>query len=86
VANRGPDNIACISLGKDGKMSLTATVKTGKNPRYILIDPFGRFLYSACMNSEDLWAYKLDKDTGVLIENGVHSLGAPGFGLVVVKN
>lgn len=83
VANRGPDSIACISLDKDGKMKLTKTVKTGKIPRYVLIDPTGRFLYSACMGSNDLWAYKIDKKSGILQENGVHPLGAPGFGLAI---
>jgi 6-phosphogluconolactonase len=85
VANRGPDSIACIALDKNGKMKMTKTVKTGKIPRYILVDPSGRFLYSACMGSNDLWAYKIDKETGVLKENGIHPLGAPGFGLIIVK-
>ncbi len=85
VANRGPNSIACIELDKQGKMKMIKPVKTGDTPRFMLIDPTGRFLYSACMGSNDVWSYLIDQKTGLLKKTGNHPIGAPGFGLIIVK-
>ncbi|TDE08238.1 lactonase family protein [Jiangella asiatica] len=65
VANRGPDEVAALTVdGPD--VSLVATVPCGgTHPRDLEVDPSGRYLYVANQFSDALVTFRLDPETGV---------------------
>ncbi|HEX8020938.1 lactonase family protein, partial [Mucilaginibacter sp.] len=43
----------------------------GKNPRDFAIDPTGKFLIVANQNSDNMWVFKIDQNTGKLSQTGI---------------
>lgn len=43
----------------------------GKNPRDFAIDPTGKFLIVANQNSDNIWVFKIDQNTGKLSQTGI---------------
>jgi len=50
----------------------------GKNPRDFAIDPTGNFLIVANQNSDNMWVFKIDQNTGKLNQTGIRvDIGNP---------
>jgi 6-phosphogluconolactonase len=81
ASNRGPfNNIAMYSINsKTGELSLIGhqSVK-GKTPRNFIIDPSGTYLLVANQDSDNVVTFRIDQETGKLIDIGVEaSMPAP---------
>lgn len=71
VSNRGHNSIASYSVGEDGRLALLEIVPLGvDHPRSFAIDPSGRWLIAAGMNSNKITVLKLDPATGKLSPTG----------------
>jgi 6-phosphogluconolactonase len=72
VSNRGPNDIAIFSIEDDGaRLVLKGFQSTlGKGPRYIGVDPTGRFLLAANQYSDSVILYRIDPQTGALTPTG----------------
>jgi 6-phosphogluconolactonase len=61
------NSIAAFRLGRDGIPTLIGTVASGgTTPRFIVIDPSGRFLLAANQDSNSITAFHLDPQSGAL--------------------
>jgi 6-phosphogluconolactonase len=72
-SNRGDaNNIAIFSINPaDGKLTLAGHQSTlGKTPRNFNFDPSGNFLLVANQNSDDIFIFKVNKQTGLLTDTG----------------
>ena len=72
-SNRGDaNNIAIFSINQaDGKLTLLGHQSTlGKTPRNFNFDPSGNFLLVANQNSDDIFIFKINKQTGLLTDTG----------------
>jgi 6-phosphogluconolactonase len=55
-----------------GLLTFVARQSTyGKNPRDFAIDPTGNFLIVANQNSDNMWVFKIDQNTGKLAQTGI---------------
>ena len=71
VANRGDDSIACFSLDDRGRMSRLEFVPCGGAiPRFMNIDPEGRYLYSVNQRSNNVVQFEISWETGHLTATG----------------
>jgi 6-phosphogluconolactonase len=72
ASNRDDSNtIAAFQIGADGIPVLSGwTPSGGKTPRFIGIDPSGRFLISANQNSGDMYIFRIDPASGALTRQG----------------
>ena len=68
ASNRAQSNsIAAFRLGRDGIPTLIGTFASGgTTPRFIVIDPSGRFLLAANQDSNDIAAFRIDPASGAL--------------------
>ena len=68
ASNRAQSNsIAEFRLGHDGIPALIGTIASGgTTPRFIVIDPSGRFLLAANQDSNGIAAFRIDPTSGVL--------------------
>ena len=67
VANRGHDSIACLSIdAATGRMTAAGHQLTEKTPRAFNLDPGGRYLYVAGLDSGRLCAYRICPESGLL--------------------
>jgi 6-phosphogluconolactonase len=76
-SNRGHDSVAIYAAGKDGLLSPVGWQSTkGGGPRFIGLDPAGRFLNAANENGDSVVTFKVDpasgklEPTGQIIANG----------------
>jgi 6-phosphogluconolactonase len=72
-SNRGDaNNIAIFSINQaDGKLTLIGHQSTlGKTPRNFNFDPSGNFLLVANQTSDDIFIFKINKQTGLLTDTG----------------
>jgi 6-phosphogluconolactonase len=78
TSNRGDNSLAVFSIAPaDGRLALVQHVSTqGKTPRNFALDPSGRVLLVANQNSDNIFAYAVDKQTGKLTATG-KSVGVP---------
>ncbi|WP_223649586.1 lactonase family protein [Hymenobacter psoromatis] len=86
TSNRGDNSLAVFSIAPaDGRLALVQHVSTqGKTPRNFALDPSGRLLLVANQNSDNIFTYRVDKQSGKLTptEQSV-SLPSPMFVEVV---
>jgi 6-phosphogluconolactonase len=55
-----------------GLLTFVARQSTyGKNPRDFAIDPTGKFLIVANQNTDNMWVFKIDQNTGKLSQTGI---------------
>ena len=68
ASNRAQSNsIAAFRLGRDGIPTLIGTTSSGgTTPRFIVIDPSGRFLLAANQDSNAIAAFRIDPASGAL--------------------
>jgi 6-phosphogluconolactonase len=68
VSNRGHDSIAVISFDEGNELlKLRQLISTaGKTPRDIALSPNGRFLLAANQDSDTIYSYQVDSDSGEL--------------------
>ncbi len=64
--NRGHDTIACFSVDAEGRLERTANVPTEPTPRAFSLDPTGKFLLAAGLDSGRIAAYRADEAAGSL--------------------
>ena len=86
TSNRGANDLAVFSIAPaDGRLTLVQHVSTqGKTPRNFVLDPSGRVLLVANQNSDNIFTYRVDKQTGKLTATGQSvSLPTPMFVEVV---
>ncbi|MFD1470121.1 lactonase family protein [Hymenobacter caeli] len=73
VSNRGRNSIAVFAIGADGQLAPVQDVDTqGKTPRNFALDPSGRLLLVANQNSNNVFTYRVDQQTGKLTPTGQH--------------
>jgi 6-phosphogluconolactonase len=72
TSNRGDNSLAVFSIAPaDGRLALVQHVSTqGKTPRNFALDPSGRVLLVANQNSDNIFTYTVDKQTGKLTPTG----------------
>jgi len=72
TSNRGDNSLAVFSIAPaDGRLALVQHVSTqGKTPRNFALDPSGRVLLVANQNSDNIFTYTVDKQTGMLTPTG----------------
>ncbi|MEJ7658921.1 MAG: lactonase family protein [Hymenobacter sp.] len=68
TSNRGANSLAVFSIAPaDGRLALVQHVSTqGKTPRNFALDPSGRLLLVANQNSDNIFTYRVDKQSGKL--------------------
>jgi len=82
TSNRGDNSLAVFRIAPaDGRLTLVQHVSTqGKTPRNFALDPSGRVLLVANQNSDNVFTYTVDKQTGKLTPTGKSvSLPSPMF-------
>ena len=73
TSNRGRNSIAVFAIGADGRLAPVQDVDTqGQTPRNFSLDPSGRLLLVANQNSNNVFTYRVDKQTGRLTPTGQH--------------
>jgi 6-phosphogluconolactonase len=72
TSNRGDNSLAVFSIAPaDGRLALVQHVSTqGKTPRNFALDPSGHVLLVANQNSDNIFTYTVDKQTGKLTPTG----------------
>ena len=86
TSNRGDNSLAVFHIAPaDGRLTLVQHVSTqGKTPRNFALDPSGRVLLVANQNSDNIFTYSIDKQSGKLTPTGKSvRLPAPRFFEVV---
>ena len=67
VSNRGLNSVARFAVGADGTLTLEDNVPSGgKTPRFLTLDPTGKFLLVADEDSELIQVFRRDPATGRL--------------------
>src|SRR5262249_7927426 len=79
ASNRGQNTIAVFAIEPDGSLKLTANEPTqGGTPRNFNIDPSGAYLIAANQDTNNMFVYRIDAQTGKLTATGQKAeLGAP---------
>ena len=72
TSNRGDNSLAVFHIAAaDGRLTLVQHVSTqGKTPRNFTLDPSGRLLLVANQNSDNIFTYRVDKQSGKLTPTG----------------
>ena len=74
--NRGHDSIACFRIDPEtGHLTRTAIVPSEPVPRALNVDPQGRFLYAAGLDSGKLAAYEINEAWGGIDRIGTYEVG-----------
>jgi len=78
-ANRQRNTITIFSIGPDGKLTYVGEKWTQSDyPRSITIDPSGDFIYSLNQRSDNVTAFRVDRQTGRLRFTGQYAaVGSP---------
>lgn len=68
ISNRGHNSLAIFSVdATTGKLSIAGFESTrGDHPRNFMIDPQGDFVLVANMNTDDIWYFERNQETGLL--------------------
>lgn len=73
TSNRGRNSIAVFAIDAEGRLAPVQDVDTqGQTPRNFTLDPSGRILLVANQNSNNVFTYRVDKQTGKLTPTGQH--------------
>ncbi|WP_198172499.1 lactonase family protein [Hymenobacter ginkgonis] len=86
TSNRGDNSLAVFAIdGASGHLALVQHISTqGKTPRNFALDPSGQVLLVANQNSDNVFTYHVDKQSGKLTSTGKSvSLPSPMFVEVV---
>jgi 6-phosphogluconolactonase len=86
TSNRGDNSLAVFHIAAaTGRLALLQHVSTqGKTPRNFALDPSGRVLLVANQNSDNIFTYSIDRQTGKLTPTGKSvTLPSPMFVQVV---
>ncbi|RZK55799.1 MAG: lactonase family protein, partial [Hymenobacter sp.] len=86
TSNRGDNSLAVFHIASaTGRLALVQHVSTqGKTPRNFTLDPTGRVLLVANQNSDNIFTYSVDRQTGKLTPTGKSvTLPSPMFVQVV---
>ena len=72
TSNRGDNSLAVFAINSSsGQLTLVQHVSTqGKTPRNFALDPSGQVLLVANQNSDNVFTYRVDKQTGKLTPTG----------------
>lgn len=74
--NRGHDSIACFLIDQEsGSLTRAAIVPSEPVPRALNVDPAGRFLYTAGLDSGKLAAYEINEAWGGIDRIGTYEVG-----------
>lgn len=72
MSNRGHQSIAIYTIEKDGKLTFKGMENTkGKTPRNFLVDDKNEFLFAANQDTDNIVIFRLDTETGKLVDTGV---------------
>jgi 6-phosphogluconolactonase (cycloisomerase 2 family) len=80
AGNRLHNTVAIFSVGKDGTPTLVGEEWTqGDHPRHFNFDPSGNFFYVCNQRSDDITAFRVDRQTGKLAfaAGGFTPVGSP---------
>ncbi|HVW20084.1 MAG TPA: lactonase family protein [Opitutaceae bacterium] len=80
VSNRGLDSIARFAVGADGTLVLAENVPSGgRTPRFLTLDPSGKFLLVADEDSERIQVFRRDAASGrlSLVPGGAGAVSMP---------
>ncbi len=71
-SNRGHNSIVIYSVDQaNGKLGPIGWESTrGRTPRFFGLDPTGRLLYAANLDSDNIVAFRVDTETGKLTPTG----------------
>lgn len=83
--NRGHDSIAGFAVAADGRLTALGQTPAEKTPRAFAIDPTGNYLYSAGLDSGQLAAFRIDRDSGALTRLATYAVGAGPMWVLVVE-
>jgi 6-phosphogluconolactonase len=80
-SNRGHDSIAAFHVSDDCTLTRVGLYPTGgKTPRHFSIDPRGELLLAANQESDSLVLFRIDQQSGVLVDTGAHvTVPSPAF-------
>ena len=72
MSNRGHNSIVIFGVDQaSGKLSAIGWEPTrGRTPRFFGLDPTGRLLYAANLDSDNIVAFRVDAETGKLAPTG----------------
>jgi 6-phosphogluconolactonase len=72
-SNRGHDSIVVFHVSEDRTLTRVGLYPTGgRTPRHFSIDPRGELLLAANQESDSLVLFRIDHQTGALVETGAH--------------
>jgi 6-phosphogluconolactonase (cycloisomerase 2 family) len=66
VANTGSNNVSAYSINADGSLNLPTNYTVGTSPRFVLVHPAGRYLYTANHGSANISVLEITQATGAL--------------------
>ena len=80
-SNRGHDSIAAFHVNEDRTLTRVDIYPAGgKTPRHFAVDPGGGFLLAANQESHSLVLFRIEQETGALIDTGARaSAPSPAF-------
>jgi 6-phosphogluconolactonase (cycloisomerase 2 family) len=66
VASTGSNNVSAYSINADGSLNSLLNYTVGTAPRFVLVHPAGRYLYTANHDSANISAFEISQATGAL--------------------
>jgi len=85
ASNRGHESIALFDIGGDGTLVARGHVATEATPRFMDLDPAGRFLYAAGQKSGKMASYRIEAGSGALEPMAVYEVGDGPLWITFVK-
>jgi 6-phosphogluconolactonase len=84
--NRGHNSIAGFAVdASTGLLTSIGQAPSEPVPRAFSLDPEGKFLYAAGLESGHLAAYRIDQDSGVLQALRTYPVGARPMWVMMIK-
>ncbi len=78
VTNYGTNTIAQYSVGANGALNATgASVATGSNPFFVVVDPTNRYLYEVNISDNTLWQYSIGSGGALSFIQSSNTSGTP---------
>ena len=86
VSNRGHNSIACFTIDvSTGRLTSLGQVPSESNVRSFKIDPDGKFLYAAGLDSGLLVSYRINTDTGELKPFEKYTVGKGPWWVLITR-
>jgi hypothetical protein len=67
VANTGSNNVSAYNINADGSLNTLTNYTVGTSPRFVLVHPAGRYLYTANHSSANISVLEITQATGALM-------------------